>query len=78
MKVINILVTDKLKVTSVKDGDKTLNANIPVEIPSGNYRSVALNFTFDSKTWEEVTLTKYATFSVEGGDKVQVMFHIIF
>ena len=30
MKVINIEVTDKLKVTSVKDGDSTLTSGKPV------------------------------------------------
>lgn len=72
MKVINIKVTDKLKVTSITDGDSTINAGSPVKIASGNYKSVILNFDFDSTTWDEDTLTKYATFSIEGQDRIQV------
>ena len=72
MKVINIKVTDKLKVTSITDGGSTINAGSPVKIASGNYKSVILNFDFDSTTWDEDTLTKYATFSIEGQDRIQV------
>lgn len=72
MKVINIKVTDKLKATSITDGDSTINAGSPVKIASGNYKSVILNFDFDSTTWDEDTLTKYATFSIEGQDRIQV------
>ena len=48
MKVINIEVTDKLKVTSVKDGDNTLTSGNPVKVASGNYKSVLLNFDFSN------------------------------
>ena len=72
MKVINIEVTDKLKVTSITDGDKTINSSNPIQIASGNYKSIILNFTFDSKTWSEETLTKYATFNIEGQERIQV------
>lgn len=72
MKVINIEVTDKLKVTSITDGGKTINSSNPIQVASGNYKSIILNFTFNSKTWTEETLTKYATFNIEGQDRVQV------
>lgn len=72
MKVINIKVTDKLKVTSIVDGENTLNANTPVKVASGNYKSIILNFEFDSTTWSEHTLNKFATFNIEGKDKIQV------
>ena len=77
MKVINIKVTDKLKVTSIVDGETILNANTPVKVASGNYKSIILNFEFDSTTWEEQTLTKFATFNVEGKDMIQVQLESI-
>ena len=72
MKVINIEVTDKLKVTSIKDGDSVLNSSLPVKIASGNYKSVILNFDFKTNTWNETTLAKYATFNIDGQEKIQV------
>ena len=72
MKVINIEVTDQLKVTSIKDGDSVLNSSLPVKIASGNYKSVILNFDFKTNTWNETTLAKYATFNIDGQEKIQV------
>lgn len=72
MKVINISVTDQLRITSIRDGDLTLNSNIPVRIPTGNYKSILLNFSFDSDSWDETTLTKYATFKIDGQEQIQV------
>lgn len=72
MKVINIEVTDKLKVTSVVDGVTTLSSGNPVRVASGNYKSVLLNFDFESSTWDETTLEKYATFNIDGQERIQV------
>lgn len=77
MKVINIEVTDKLKVTSVKDGDNTLTSGNPVKVASGNYKSVLLNFDFKSSTWDETTLEKYATFNIDGQERIQVKLETI-
>lgn len=71
MKIINIKVTDKLKVTGIVNGDNTSNSNIPVKIASGNYKSIILNFEFDNTIWDD-NLEKYATFSVENQDGIQV------
>ena len=62
MKVINIEVTDKLKVTSIVDGETILNSGNPVRIASGNYKSILLNFDFSSSSWDESNLDKFATF----------------
>ena len=78
MKIINIEVTDKLKVTSVKDGDNnTLSSGNPVKVASGNYKSVLLNFDFQSSTWDETTLEKYATFNIDGQERIQVKIETI-
>lgn len=77
MKVINIEVTDKLKVTSVKDGDNTLTSGNPVKVASGNFKSVLLNFDFQSSTWDETTLEKYATFNIDGQERIQVKLETI-
>lgn len=71
MKIINIKVTDKLKVTGIVNGDNTSNSNIPVKIASGNYKSIILNFEFDNTIWDD-NLEKYATFSVENQEGIQV------
>ena len=72
MKVINITVTDKLKVTSITDGENILNSGCPIKIASGNYKSVLLNFEFASSSWDEITLVKNATFDIDGQGKIQV------
>ena len=72
MKVINIRVTDKIQLLGVKEGESILNANMPLKIAEGNYKSVILNFEFASTTWTEKLLTKYATFKIGETKKVQV------
>lgn len=71
MKVINIQVTDVLKVTSVVDGNAKLNSSQPIKIASGNYKSVLLNFDFVGDSLNE-TATKYATFSLSNSEQIQV------
>lgn len=71
MKVINIRVTDKVQLMGVKEGDSILNANFPLKLAEGNYKSVIMNFEFASSTWTEKTLTKYATFKINESKKVQ-------
>lgn len=72
MKVINIKVTDKLRVVSILDGENVLSSDSPVKIASGNYKSIILNFVFDSITWTEKTLRNFATFNIDGKEKIQV------
>lgn len=72
MKVINIKVTDKLRVASILDGENVLSSDSPVKIASGNYKSIILNFVFDSTTWTEKTLRNFATFNIDGKEKIQV------
>lgn len=71
MKVINIQVTDVLKVSSVVDGNAILNSSQPIKIASGNYKSVVLNFEFIGDSLNE-TSTKYATFALSNGEQMQV------
>lgn len=72
MKVINIRVTDKVQLTGIKEGDSILNANFPLRLAEGNYKSVILNFEFASTTWTETALKKYATFTINDKKKVKV------
>lgn len=72
MKVINVRVTDKVQLMGIKEGDSILNANFPLKLAEGNYKSVIMNFEFASSTWTEKELTKYATFKINGFKKVQV------
>lgn len=72
MKVINVRVTDKVKLMGIKEGDSILNANFPLKLAEGNYKSVIMNFEFASSTWTEKALTKFATFKINESKKVQV------
>lgn len=72
MKVINVKVTDKIQLSGIKEGNSILNANFPLKLAEGNYKSVIINFDFASSTWTENTLTKYATFTINNLKKVQV------
>ena len=72
MKVINVRVTDKVKLIGVKEGDSILNANFPLKLAEGNYKSVIMNFEFASSTWTEKELTKFVTFKINETKKVQV------
>lgn len=72
MKVINVRVTDKVQLMGIKEGDSILNANFPLRLAEGNYKSVIMNFEFASSTWTEKELTKFATFKINNSQKVQV------
>lgn len=70
MKVINVKVNDNLEIINLRENENIIDASMPMRIPSGNYKSVLINFDL-SEAWLSENFDYFATFEINSEKNVE-------